>query len=955
MFLAGAFMRDHLATLLDDFRRYDRQIAVVRFQGNRRRVTSYGEIARLAGRFAALLAQRSIGAGDRVLIWAENGAEWIAAFHGCILRGVLAVPLDAYGTVEFAARVAADVQPKLVVGDALLLRELGSLASHPSRKDKDAARVGHPEIDIPLLAFEDWPGALPAEEAGAVEGLSRETPLQILFTSGTTGDPKGVVLTHGNVLASVAPIEEGARPYMRWERLLAHPLRIFDTLPLSHVFGQMMGLWVPPIFAAEVHFESRLVAARLIGTIKRERISVLAAVPRVMALLKTHLETNLPDLSERVAASKGIGPWKRWWRFRDVHTEFGLKFWALISGGGALPGPLEQFWNALGFVVVQGYGMTETSALITLNHPFHVASGSIGKPLPGREVKLGLDGEVLVRGDVISHATWSGGALRPRQEEWLATGDLAETQPGGELRFVGRKSEVIVTAAGVNLHPEDLEAAIEQEPGVAACAVVAMETASGPEPCAVLAVRGSGDQAAAVIEGANRRLAEFQRLRRWVLWPEPDLPRTSTGKVRRAAVAAWLAEIQAASAAASTGEAVTARASAFGASADWLLTLIAEISGETPAGVGDELRLTEDLHLDSLGRVQLAAALEERLGIAPESGLLEQVHTLGELRALVAGEAGGDRAPYSHTPSGEQAEGASQEAPTATDFPKKPRARHPERAQRVEGSAIGFPGEKVGDHEPRSAFVDQQPYAEPASASYIYPRWPWLLPFQWLRAAFVEAVARPLVWLLADPRVVAPELPPSDEPMLIVANHVTAYDGPLVQYALPGAVRRRIAAAMAGDMLEDYRHFRNPGRAPGKRGFYPPGPVIWLLLTALFNVFPLPRRRNFQRSFAHAGAAMDRGYNVLVFPEGTRSAEGVLARFRGGIGLLAKESGAAVLPVGLCGLGELKAGSRRWFRSGGIEVHVGLPIRFAPEETETAITERLHAEVERLLNAGNRD
>jgi long-chain acyl-CoA synthetase len=219
-----------------------------------------------------------------------------------------------------------------------------------------------------------------------------------------------------------------------------------------------------------------------------------------------------------------------------------------------------------------------------------------------------------------------------------------------------------------------------------------------------------------------------------------------------------------------------------------------------------------------------------------------------------------------------------------------------------------------------------------------------------LRAAFIEAVVRPLVRLLAAPRVVAPYLPADAEPLLIVANHVTAYDGPLVQYALPGPLRKRIAVAMAGDMLEDYQHFRNPARPPARRGFYLPGPLIWLLLTALFNVFPLPRRRNFQRSFAHAGAALDRGYNVLVFPEGTRSAEGSLARFRGGIGLLVKQSGAKVLPVGLRGLGELKAGRRRWFRSGRIEVHVGQPIRFAPEETEAAITECLHAAVDKLLN-----
>jgi long-chain acyl-CoA synthetase len=345
--------------------------------------------------------------------------------------------------------------------------------------------------------------------------------------------------------------------------------------------------------------------------------------------------------------------------------------------------------------------------------------------------------------------------------------------------------------------------------------------------------------------------------------------------------------------------------------------LIAQISGETPDGVADELRLTEDLHLDSLGRVQLAAAVEERLGIPTESGLLEQVQTLGELRALLAKAADGTRA-------------AGSPALSAV-FSSKNRAKD------------GAPGGQADDKGP-------EPRMEPAPPRYIYPQWPWLKPVCWLRAAFIEAVMRPLVRLLANPRIVAPETLQGDAPMLVIANHVSAYDGALVQFALPGPIRRRMAAAMSGEMLEDFRHFRNPDHGPKYGRFYPFGPLAYLLITALFNVFPLPRLRDFQPSFAHAGKAMDRGFNVMVFPEGTRSAEGQLARFRPGIGLLARQSGAPVLPVAICGLGELKAGRRRWFRSGTIEVRVGQPLRFSATETEAAITAQLHAEVERLLN-----
>ena len=310
--------------------------------------------------------------------------------------------------------------------------------------------------------------------------------------------------------------------------------------------------------------------------------------------------------------------------------------------------------------------------------------------------------------------------------------------------------------------------------------------------------------------------------------------------------------------------------------------------------------------------------MEERSGVATENGLWDQVQTIGDLRHLVN--------------SGLE---LAQTAPKKYRDPSFP----------LPSAEIPSP-ESVGKH---AAQAEPVPLPALPAASYVYPHWPWWLPVCWLRIAFIEAVMRPLVWLLSKPKVVAAGPLNTAEPMLIVANHVTSYDAPLIEYALPAAIRRQIAVAMSGDMLEDYRHFRNADRRTIKAKFFLPGPLFYFLVTALFNVFPLPKRRDFQHSFAHAGEALDKGMHVLLFPEGIRSAEGELASFRPGIGLLVKQSSAPVLPMAIRGLGELKVRGHGWFRSGTVEVRIGAPMKFQAADTEAGITEKLHAEVEELL------
>ena len=851
-------------------------------RGNRRYRTTYGEVAELAGRFAAELERRGVTVGERVVLWGENSAEWIGVFFGCLMRGVIVVPLDATGSSEFGDRVVKDVSPKLIVGDRSLLRSVAT--------------------EVPLLLLSEVKLQLPVEPLFAVsDAVNGQTPFQIIFTSGTTSEPKGIVHTHRNVLASLQPIENEIAKYRKYEKWV-HPLRFLHSLPLSHVFGQFMGLWVPPLLAAELHFGEQLEPARMTELIRRERISVLVAVPRVLQLLRIHLLGRFGSLAQELEQAKGLSIWKRWWRFRRVHCALGWKFWAVISGGATLPAELEGFWNRLGFALIQGYGMTETAALVTLNHPFRIGQGTIGKALPGREVRISDEGEILVRGDMLARATWQGGSMRQREGEWLATGDLAAENESGELRFLGRKGDVIVTGAGMNVHPVDLEDEMKKQPGVRGCVVVSCETTGGAEPVAVALFSGSDEELQAAVGQANRGLAEYQQIRRVMKWPELQFPYTSSGKLLRRKVAQWACE------SITSQQQGSQQAATLGG--DALVNMIAEVTGERISGEDDRLRLSEDLHLDSLGRVQLQSVLEQRLGLELEDDAIAGVETLGDLRTLLENEAGTVFLP-----------------PAAAVTDGRPTA-----AQSAEVRLDVSPLQEATKTR------------ESVTPEHTYPRWPWAWPMSAIRIAFIEVVMRPLVWLLASPRVVRQtgELPQG--PLLIIANHVTAYDGALVLYALPARLRRQTAIAMSGEILMDLRRGRNQDNATLNLL----APLGYWLVTALFNVFPLPRLRGFRRSFAHAGEAMDQGYSVMIFPEGHRSDDGKLQPFRPGIGLLAQESRVPVVPVALIGLGELRAAKARWFRSGQLEIRVGEVIPVDEESEPAELTSRFEESIRRL-------
>jgi long-chain acyl-CoA synthetase len=894
---------------LDDFERWGGDCAYVFPRGYRHERWSYQRVAGVAYQFARELEARRIARGDAVLLWSPNCAEWVSAFLGCALCGVIAVPVDDAASPDFARRISGQVRTRLV----LCPRERATFFEEA--ESVVAGRIV--TIDPANLAV-----------AVAEHSSQRFRPipiqpsdaLEIVFTSGTTAEPKGVVLTHANVVGNLIPLEAEIRKYLKYERLV-HPIRFLNLLPLSHVFGQFLGIFLPPLLGGMVVFENTFNPTEVMATIRRERVSVLVAVPRMIESLKQKIERDLEDSSDggrresfaaRYSAAASQHFLRRWWTFRDLRRQFGWKFWAMISGGAALDRETEEFWHRLGYAVVQGYGLTETTSLISLNHPFHTSRGSIGKVLPGREIKLADDGEILVRGSGVASGYWNGRELQPvaRSEDggWYRTGDLGALDERGNLFFKGRKKEVIVTPAGMNIYPEDLEAALRGQKEVRDCVVVGLEHGGNAEPCAVLILRERTPAASAkvaqqadarkIVERANETLAEYQRMRSWFVWPDEDFPRSSTQKPRRNV-------IRDAAEAGLRGQALTNAASPLSE----LLTRITGRSIQNLQNLTPDANLESGLGLSSLERVELLSALEDRYQVDLSETEFEtrfaNAATVGDLEKLL------------------------------------------QRGRSVAGRQSSV----VGKAPERQTTNDQRPGGLPDNSelqrrpAFHYPRWTLRWPATWLRLASHYLLARPAMLLLGWPRVTGREnLRGVRGPLLVVSNHVADVDVGFIQTALPARIRHRLATATGGEALESLRS-PGPDHAWFRRIY---NRVQWALGVALLNLFPLPRQSGFRRSFAYAGEAVDRGYSVLVFPEGRHTEDGKLLPFRTGVGLLANNLRIPILPMRIDGLYEIKKAGKKFAPPGNIRVHIGKPLQFAPETDPEEIARALQRAVENL-------
>jgi len=576
--------------------------------GYRRREHSYADAGRAARRFAATLAAAGLTKGDKVVFWGENRPEWVVCYWGCLISGIVVVPIDYRSTVDFVERVNSQVRARvIVVGDDV---------------------QGDPKTFEHVWRFADidWAtdGPMPAVS------ISRDDVIQIIFTSGATAEPKGVVIRHRNVLANIVPVEREVMKYRKYA-IPFHPLRFLNLLPLSHMFGQSMASSIPPMVRGTVIFTRSFNPHDILGLIHRRRISVLVCVPKILGVLREHVIRTFPEAAEPPPPGMSIPG--RWWKYRRVHRAFGLKFWAFVVGAAPLPPDVEEFWRRLGFAVIQGYGLTETAPIVTLNHPFKMSKGSVGTPIEGVEVRIAEDGEILVRGENVTSGYYDAGSgVRgpgpgspiPSSESrvldpdgWLHTGDIGERDEQGRLFIKGRKKEMIVRPDGLNVFPEDVERALDTQEGVRESAVVGAVEGAEERVHAVLVLEPNADPDA-VIRQANAQLQDHQRIRTWSLWPASELPRTEgTRKLKRRAIRDWVQ---------------SGSASAPATTADTFEALLERFAhGRTLGGT----TTLEELGLSSLERVELMVALEDRFQTRIDEGRFSEVSSIGDLKQLV--------------------------------------------------------------------------------------------------------------------------------------------------------------------------------------------------------------------------------------------------------------------------------------------------------------------------------
>ncbi len=485
-----------------------------RVDGRRENYT-YAEILDLSLRAATLLRTLGIGPDDRVIIWGPNRPEWGIAYFATLLLGAIAVPFDTRATEAFLRTVESKTEPKLLIA---------------GKTQQELATLPHaPYLTLDTLVEH----ARSHEPADNLPEISPESIAALMYTSGTTGNPKGVILSHDNISSNLQAVPEVIK--------IESYFRLLSLLPLSHVLEQVVGLLVPMLGGASTVYIDTLKPPVIFEAMEQEGVTMMVAVPQLLQLFMNGIEREVRRQGkERIwnalhTVAQRLPFGARRYLFPSIHKKLGGRFEFFASGGAYLPPTLAQKWENLGIKILQGYGLTEASPIVAANPIARRKLDSIGRVVSCVRVRIASDSEILIQGPSVFHGYWQDPAATKEafEDGWYHTGDMGHFDGDGYLYFSGRKKNVIVLASGLNVHAEDVENALRETQLVTDAVVIAMPNAQGEAMVhAILALEDHG-KANDAIRLANKQLAAHQHVRSHSIWPEADFPRTHTMKVRR--------------------------------------------------------------------------------------------------------------------------------------------------------------------------------------------------------------------------------------------------------------------------------------------------------------------------------------------------------------------------------------------------------------------------------------
>ena len=869
--------RDLLELFETTTKRHATRVAMRIERDGRNEQYTYADLRELATRAGAFLASEGIKPGDRVMLLSHNAPEWGMTYFGVMKAGATCIPVDpTSSTDEVVTFARAGGAAGLVISEEMD-RE------HPQLSEK----LAEGETQTRIWRFDEvfaMPDQPTEDERMALlpTRVHPQSVASLIFTSGTTGRPKGVMLSHRN-LTSMTSMLSSVFDMSTHDGVLS-------VLPLHHTFEFSTGFLTPLSRGAQITYLEELSGEALARAIKNGHVTGMVGVPALWELLHRRIKTKFNERSEWIGSAADLliraNAWLRdntplnlgHFVFYPIHKGLGGRIRYLISGGSALSEKVQKDFHGLGFTILEGYGLTEASPVLTVTRPRNsMLSGSVGKPLPGVEIKIAEAdasgvGEVIARGPNVMVGYYENEAATRETliERWLHTGDLGRFDEDGNLYLVGRSKDIIVDSNGKNVYPDELEEVYNTSPFIKELSIVGLPDEDGGEKIACLVVPDFDHDISLSRAETHKKVEEhfrdisstlpfYKRVKLLHFW-DGELPRTATRKVKRREVIEAMQVLEQSMRAAGRVKAEAARDD----KQAWLIEVVAIVTNRPRAEITLETRFS-DLGFDSLMYVELATAIENAGGSLISPDTLNEVQDLRELSNAVT---------------------------------RQRAQKEPERAQT----------EKRGGG-------DEEIYI-PSLVRTVGNKG-------------LDALQRVFYEKFLHTKYEGQANIPVHTNFIVAPNHNSHLDMGLVKMSLGEAGRDMVALA-AADYFFDNKY---------KRAY----------MDNFTNLVPMERSGSLRQSLRHARSFLERGYNALIFPEGTRSLTGEMAEFKPIIGYLALTCRVGILPIYVYGTYEAMPKGSNLIKSRNIGARIGRYLSFEKLEEMTKGMSR--AEAYRLIAA----